>query len=558
MNEQEKAAQQRGVYVLGGEGSHRGFWGEKAKGRGWGVVLIIVVAFVFVPAFGWPPIVLGVIAAGVLVLITSATHNGSILERRARRKRHRESVKTYGGDYLPYDAQRVTMLTTALTQTAKTKDKKERAARIEWARELGAMRANPDGADGMGWLQSARGVPGIAWHGPVGEDPYLSVAFAVSGQLRGMESPDSTIRKTEGFGALLAGRAAPGSLLRFVQPVTRILPADTALQEWWVMNNIDDTAPDWAKKSYEEVLLASSAGAMVQRHYVVASWPLNARFAEKARKFGKGRDGWRRLMGTEISSAQRGLLDAYFGTAEPLTARGTAAVIRHMQNPSRPLDLVRDLEPTQLGERARGGEFSAHVVEGVDPETGVPVEWWHRTAAIRAENLSVAQRTPLWLLPLLVSSKLDVIRTVTFHIELIPASEARHAARKDLVADLATEVAETADGRVPLDEGSVRVDASRRRRNDLAEGGGHHGTNWVGYVTITSDSREQLTMDSRELEELCDTDAGIHRLQWLDSYQSAASGLTWPIGRGIQPDVPTWAARTMRVLAGKGEKEAIS
>lgn len=65
-------------------------------------------------------------------------------------------------------------------------------------------------------------------------------------------------------------------------------------------------------------------------------------------------------------------------------------------------------------------------------------------------------------------------------------------------------------------------------------------------------------MDSRELEELCDTDAGIHRLEWLDSYQSAASGLTWPIGRGIKPDEPTWAARTMRMLAGKGEKEAIS
>ncbi|KIP89921.1 MULTISPECIES: SCO6880 family protein [Microbacterium] len=558
MNEQEQAEQQRGVFILGGEGSHRGFWGEKAKGRGWGVVIILVIAFIFVPSFGWPPIVLGVLAAGVLVLITSATHNGSILERRVRRKRHRESVKTRSGDYHPYDQQRVTMLTAALEQTAKTKDKAERAARVEWARELAAMRATPDGADGMGWLQSARGIPGIAWHGPVGEDPYLSVAFAVSGQLRGMESPDSTLRKAEGFGALLAGRAAPGSLLRFVQPVTRILPADTALQEWWVMTNIDDEAPEWAKKSYEEVLMLSGTGAMVQRHYVVASWPLNARFAEKARKFGEGRDGWRRLMAAEIESAQRGLHDAYFGEAVALTARGTTAVIRHMQNPSRPLDLVRDLAPTDLGERARGGEFSAHVVEGIDPETGAPVEWWHRTAAIRADHLSVAQRTPLWLLPLLTGSKLDVIRTVSFHIELIPASEARRAARKDLVADMATEHAQTAGGRIPLDEGSVRVLAAQRRRNDLAEGGGHHGTNWIGYVTITSDSKEQLALDSRELEELCDTDAGIHRLEWLDSYQSAASGLTWPIGRGIKPDEPTWAARTMRMLAGKGEKEAIS
>lgn len=130
MNEQELAERQRGSYVLGGEGSHRGFWGERAKGRGWGVILIIAVTLLFVPSFGWPAIVLGVLAAGVLVLLTSATHNGSILERGARRKRHREAIKTRSGDYQPYDPQRVAMLTTALSQTAKTKEKTERAARI--------------------------------------------------------------------------------------------------------------------------------------------------------------------------------------------------------------------------------------------------------------------------------------------------------------------------------------------------------------------------------------------------------------------------------------------
>lgn len=550
--------QDRGVFILGGEGAHRGFWGTQNKSRGWGTVAIIAVGMVFTPALGWTAIIAAALAVAVLVILTSGTHNGSVLERRRRRRRHRAAQGAHSDDYIPYDADRAALLTAALAQTRKSKEKADHGARASWARELAAMRANPDGSDGMGWLQSGRGVPGIAWHGPVGEEPYLSVAFSVSGQLRGMESPENVIRGAEAFAAALASKAAPSSLVRVVQPITRVLPADTALQEFWVLNNIDPDAPDWAKASYEEVLLESSRGAMVQRHYVVGRWPLTPRFVQQARKYGTGRDGWRKLMASEIDSFRRSLLDARNSWVEPLTARGTAAVIRHMQNPSRPLDLVRDVEPTATGERTRGGQYSAHVVEGIDPDSGQPVEWWHRTAAIRAEHLTVAQRRPLWLLDLLVGRELDVIRTVTFHIELVPATEARHAARRDLVSDMATDISETANGKIPLDEGSVRVAAAQRRRNDLAEGSGHHGTNWVGYVTITAENREQLATASRELAELCANEVGIQQLEWLDSYQPAASGNTWPIGRGIRPHVPTFGARAMRVLAGGGDKEAIA
>ncbi|MGO3032726.1 MAG: hypothetical protein ACTIH8_05185 [Microbacterium gubbeenense] len=104
----------------------------------------------------------------------------------------------------------------------------------------------------------------------------------------------------------------------------------------------------------------------------------------------------------------------------------------------------------------------------------------------------------------------------------------------------------------------MKVDAARRRRNDLAEGSGHHGTNWVGFVTITAESRELLAAGSRELAELCANGVGIQKLEWLDSYQPAASGTTWPIGRGIRPHVPTFGAKAMRLIAGGGDKEAIA
>lgn len=80
MNEQEQVEQQCGVFIFGGEGSYCGFWGEKVKGCGWGVVIIFVIVFIFVLFFGWLLIVLGVFVVGVFVLIISVMYNGLIFE----------------------------------------------------------------------------------------------------------------------------------------------------------------------------------------------------------------------------------------------------------------------------------------------------------------------------------------------------------------------------------------------------------------------------------------------------------------------------------------------
>lgn len=245
------------------------------------------------------------------------------------------------------------------------------------------------------------------------------------------------------------------------------------------------------------------------------------------------------------------------GTVEPLTARGTAAVIRHMQNPSRPVDYMAGLTPMDLGEPSRD-EFSAHIVESVDPESGEPVQWWHRTAAIHAANLAVAPRTPLWLVDALVGRELDIVRTLSFQIELVPAAEAKQAAKTDVVRDMADQLAETANGKLGNDETSTRVTSAQRRRADLSAGSHHHGANWIGFFTVTAASREELASAVRRLTEVCETNLGIERLDWLDSYQSAASGTTWPIARGLAPRKASFSASAMNMLAGRGEKEAIS
>ena len=398
---------------------------------------------------------------------------------------------------------------------------------------------------------------GIAWHAPVGESQYLSVTFSVTGQLRGIESTAVMGRAAEGWGAFLASRAPASSLVGEVQITTRVLPSDTAMQEFWVLSSLDPDAPTEAVRSYEEVLHLTGQDAMVQRHLVTVSWPITPEFRNSAAKHGTGRGGWRALMVEEIAATVRALTDARLGRVEPLTARQVAAVISHQQNPARPIDYVADIDPGNFGVPSHD-EFSAHIVTGTDPVTSRPVQWWHRTAAIHAEALATAPRTQLWLLDLLIGNGLPFARTVSFHIHLIPASEAKASARQDLVRDTAEALSRAEAGQLDSDDTGVHLSAARRRRDDLISGSHHHGATWVGFVTVTERSREDLARASRQLEDTCATALGIERLDWLDSFQSAASGTTWPIGRGLAPARAPLSAKFYDRLAGRSEKDALS
>lgn len=545
--------QTRGIVRhLGGESGHRSFFGgTHSKTRVALIIGFVVAGMIVTVVAGWPGLLIGLGGVGVTLLITAKTHRGTIVERRRKRSRWKNRVSSGTDAFVPYDV-------AAWDQAGQAaQDAKGRTAKWEAKRALAAMRTNPDGADGMGWLQYSRGVPGIAWHAPVGERGYLSVTFSVTGQLRGIESTSVMTRAAEGWGAFLASRAVPSVLVEDVQTMTRLLPADTAMQEFWVLNSLDEEAPADAIKSYEEVLRLTGDGAMVQRHFITVKWPLAPSFYDAARKYGAGRDGWRGLMAEEIASAHRGLTEARMGHVDVLSARQVTAVMLHQQNPSRPIDFVADVHPSRMGVRSHD-ELSAHIVEGTDPLTGEPVEWWHRTAKITADALATAPRTQLWALDLLIGRDVQFIRSVSFHIHLVPAGEAKAAAQRDLVRDQAEAISKSEAGSVDLDETGTAMNASTRRRVDLRAGTGHHGAAWVGYVTISTRSRDELARASRQLEETCATGLGIEYLDWQDSYQAAASGTTWPIGRGITAEESSFSARIYRALAGKSEKEAIS
>jgi len=546
------------IRFLGGETGHRSFFGgTHSRTRVALIAVFIVAGMILTPLIGWPGLVVGTVGVGVTFLVTTKTHRGSIVERRTRRNRWRSRVQAGTDAFEPYEVGAWDQAEQALREAQNLRGRARRQAQWEARRSLTAIRSAPDGADGMGWLQHGRGEPGIGWHAPVGEQAYLAVSFVVSGQLRGIESSSVMARAAEGWGTFLANRAAPSVLVGTVQTMTRVVPADTAMQEFWVAGSLDENTPTDAIRSYEEVLRLTGEDAMVQRHFITVSWPLTPSFADAAAKYAEGRDGWRALMRQEITSTARGLTEARLGTVEILTARQTVAVMLHQQNPSRPIDYVADVDPARAG-TASHDEFSAHVVTSTDPMTGEPVEWWHRTAAIKADALATAPRTQLWLLDLLIGRDMLFIRSVSFHIHLIPASDAKAAARQDLVRDAAEALSRQEAGQFDTDDTDVAMSAARRRQRDLVSGSHHHGASWIGYVTISTTTRDELARSSRQLEETCAGSLGIDRLDWMDSYQSAASGTTWPIGRGLAGERSSLSARMYARLAGKSEKESIS
>ena len=102
------------------------------------------------------------------------------------------------------------------------------------------------------------------------------------------------------------------------------------------------------------------------------------------------------------------------------------------------------------------------------------------------------------------------------------------------------------------------MSAASRRQQDLVSGSQHHGAQWVGYITVSARNRDELARASRRLEETCSVSLGIERLDWLDSYQSAASGTTWPIGRGLAATRTSMSSHLYNRLAGRTEKESLS
>ena len=83
----------------------------------------------------------------------------------------------------------------------------------------------------------------MAYHVPVGEEPYLSVAFSVDGPIQGLHGDTFVEHAQYQFGQLLAGWGSVQKLVSGIQTVTRVIPADSAAHEVWLQEHLDPDAP---------------------------------------------------------------------------------------------------------------------------------------------------------------------------------------------------------------------------------------------------------------------------------------------------------------------------
>jgi hypothetical protein len=534
---------------LGGEAGHRSLWGTSTKKtRNVALALVGVVGLFLVPVFSTPALAGVVLAWAAVFVATTQTHTGTPWERWSRGRQWRERQRAGTTRFRPVERRPAELHAEYVGGS--------RRGRAEVATEWNSYRDWADGAEGMSWLLAKPRVPGIAWHAPTGEDPWLTVVFPLTGQVSGIQGDEIVNARSRAFGRLLSVFGSANALARRIQIITHVQPVDTAAHEAWVAREVDPEAPEELLRSYKEVITRLGGGGLMQRHYAVVRWPLTTRFLHQARRQGPGQVGWIKLMGQEIDSIWREMNAAKLGPGRALSAAQTAAVLRHLQMPSWPIDQAGDVDPQRMWLPSED-EWSYTRVTDAGPD-GVQESWLHRTAVVPITSVETAARDALWMMPLLAQlPKQRVVRTISVQLEGVTQQLARSQARDDLTSDLAEVSAQRSKGTLLDDELLEGVDAARARVGDLRPGKGHQGLAWVMHVTVSAQSVSELRSGCELMAEAAGK-AGIGDLRWLDAHQGAAQACTWPLARGMKP-VPTSAGmRVTGALAGTGPKEALT
>lgn len=417
------------------------------------------------------------------------------------------------------------------------------------APEINAYRDWPEGCEGMHWLLSGPGEPGIAWHLPQDQEEYLSVTWRIRGSIAGIESDDFVNRASQAFGSFVAGTARPTVLVDGIQMVTEVTRIDMTPHLVWVMDNIASNAPRELILSQGQLIDRIEESGLTMEHYIVVRWPVDEAFKERAARRGPAHAGWLTLMEDEIRRVDRSLRRARLGDVRVQTATQVCAALRHMQLLSWSSTDLQGIEPAEIGFEYDESSRTHVTTKDLGPD-GVEEEWLHRTAEIPVRGLEAATYDALWLMPILSGLPEQVNRRVSTQVRTTASGVARRLARADLTADLAELREQARKGHIEDESVSAGHSAARQRHSDLRPGTGVQGAGWAIHITISARNLDQLRM-ARDIIEAGCSDAGVTKLDWLDSHHGAAQSWTWPIGRGMAAiDKPA----VMRVLDAINEQ----
>jgi hypothetical protein len=202
-----------------------------------------------------------------------------------------------------------------------------------------------------------------------------------------------------------------------------------------------------------------------------------------------------------------------------------AAVIRGLQDPDHPLDQTAAMTWDSAWAPWETWHARHMVVHGSVRR------WWTRTAILPADAVAPGALPADFLWPLIGSMTPTLVRTISTHIELIPAAKARGTVRDHVTADAAAE-GEAAGSTVDDGAADQQLSLSQQHLVDLAAGSGHHGAAWVATVTIQAPSLRDLERATKQLRSAAE-EAAITRLDFVDGWHEGAFCTTLPLAHGM-------------------------
>ncbi len=376
-----------------------------------------------------------------------------------------------------------------------------------------------------------------------GPSRTATAVLSVRGHSFALLGPGDQDARIASWARVLSAMAREGTDVHRIQWIESCLPDDgSSVREHWSRHAVLGTDTP-AGRSYRALVDESSP--VTRRHRVLLALSIHtSRSARSIRASGRGLVGVGAVLNREVLSLHRALDGADISVDGVL---GPAALARAIGESYAPVARTGDggfhpgtADPTRVS--CDGGfpgtAEHAHIHPGVDvgpswpwPMTVEP-HWdtvrtdgtWHATYWI-AEWPRV-DVTPDFLGPVLFSS---LRRTVVLIME--PVSPAR-AARQ--VAQART--ADIADGEMRR-RGGFLVTARQTREKESVEerdaelADGHAQYRFTGYVTLTADTRHELTTARAALEQA----AGQSRieLRLLYGEQDVAFACSLPLGRGL-------------------------
>lgn len=357
------------------------------------------------------------------------------------------------------------------------------------------------------------------------EDRLFTASMEVEGQKHfgGLDSADKEAL-VRAYEFLLKSVADSGGRIRRLQWSVRIIPTDPNAHARDSAARRDPAAPAWLRESYDELQQALAISAEDRRLVLTVGIPYTKDLVAEATRYDTLHEGYAVVLGKEIEGFIRNLGRANLRYVTGFHEALLASYIHSQYDPSHWIDDTVGMDrvtawPAEVDARNQTMMMS-RTWEGSEP-------WFSATGWF--QELPTLPVGVNFMAPLLLWLQ-DIICTISVTMDLIPSDRALQEAMADLTTELGQ--ADVKAGQI-IDPRETRAQAvASTSMHEIAQGAA--GVRMVGWVTVTSRSKEALAQDKDEVR--AQGTRALTRIQWTDGEHYRAFSNTLPFAGGLLED----------------------